>query len=88
MGWERASSRASNPDTESTRSLPFDSVFAQRVSADKPKWNLLRGRFVWTRFATKTVPAIPWEAGSVKIPWPKRETPSLPERAFKPIVFQ
>ncbi|RXW25850.1 hypothetical protein EST38_g66 [Candolleomyces aberdarensis] len=54
-------------------------VFAQRVAASRPQWNLLRGRFVWNRFASKTFPKIPWETGHVQIPWPKAERPTLAE---------
>ncbi|KAJ2912206.1 hypothetical protein MD484_g8209, partial [Candolleomyces efflorescens] len=54
-------------------------VFAQRVTASKPQWNLLRGYFVWNRYASKTLPKIPWEEGHVQIPWPKPEKPTLAE---------
>ncbi|KAF6762819.1 hypothetical protein DFP72DRAFT_877023 [Ephemerocybe angulata] len=54
-------------------------VFAQRVTATKPSWNLLTGHFVWNRYAAKTLPRIPWESGHVQIPWPKPEKPTLPE---------
>ncbi|KAJ3548832.1 hypothetical protein NMY22_g1112 [Coprinellus aureogranulatus] len=54
-------------------------VFAQRVTNSRPVWNLLRGRFAWKRYATKTIPRIPWETGYVQVPWPKPEAPSLPE---------
>lgn len=54
-------------------------VFAQRVTATRPKWSPLGGHFVWNRYAAKTVPRIPWETGHIQIAWPKPEPPSLPE---------
>ncbi|TFK29246.1 hypothetical protein FA15DRAFT_632108 [Coprinopsis marcescibilis] len=56
-------------------------VFAERISSTKARWSILQGRFAWTRFATKTLPKIPWEEKDIVIPWPKPEKPTLPEPA-------
>jgi hypothetical protein len=55
-------------------------VFAERISSTRAKWNLLAGRFAWTRFATKTMPKVPWEEKDIVIPWPTPDRPTLPDR--------
>ncbi|KAF7432834.1 hypothetical protein PC9H_004777 [Pleurotus ostreatus] len=55
-------------------------VYAQRVGTMKPYWNRRCHRYEWTRFATRTVPKIPYLADEkITIPWPRPDKPTPAE---------
>ena len=65
--------------------MPF-SVFATRITTSKPYFNRKGGYWIWRRYAVNTAPKLPNYApdkfSSVRIPWPKINAVTRPERTY------
>ncbi|KAH9482483.1 hypothetical protein JR316_0004583 [Psilocybe cubensis] len=61
--------------------LSFQHVFALRIGTTQPYWDYRLHRYVWKRYAVKTVPKLqPSEYGKkIFIPWPKKPERKYPE---------
>lgn len=63
-------------ETSPRRVLP---VFAKRIGTGGMRWDKLRHRYTWDRFATQLEPEVPYVDTKVPVEWPKPEKPQAPE---------
>lgn len=69
----------------------WNSVFATRLTTSAPYYYRKGAYWIWRRYAVNTTPRLPNYTAkthvSIRIPWPKRNPVTKPERECIPLSF-